>query len=75
VLACAAAPEALRERVVRRHAEGKDAAEADLAILEKQFEWLEPLAADEPALVVHTDTSYSLDELVARLCRRQRLGN
>jgi hypothetical protein len=75
VLACAAAPEALRERVVRRHAEGKDAAEADLAILEKQFEWLEPLAVDEPALVVHTDIGYSLDELVAHLCRRQKLGD
>ncbi len=74
LLACEAAPEVLRERVARRHAQGRDAAEADLAILEKQLQWREPMTAEETPVVVRTDTAYTPDQLIAPLCRRQKLG-
>ncbi|MCM2328846.1 MAG: AAA family ATPase [Lysobacter sp.] len=47
LVACAAPEEVLRERVARREREGHDASEAGLAILERQFASIEPLATDE----------------------------
>lgn len=67
ILACDAAAAEMRARVARRYAAGTDAAEADLAILEKQFHWVEPLSPDEPALVIRTDEPYGLDQLAAQL--------
>jgi predicted kinase len=44
------APEAiLRERVVRRMQDGKDASDAGIAVLEHQLRTAEPLASDELA--------------------------
>lgn len=45
-------PEILRERVVARCAAGRDASEADVAVLEHQLETQEPLAADEREEVI-----------------------
>ena len=41
------APEILRERVSRRSAEGRDASEADLQVLQHQIETHLPLSEDE----------------------------
>lgn len=46
----------LRERIVQRSREGKDASEADLAVLQHQLDTEEPLGADERADIVSTDT-------------------
>jgi predicted kinase len=46
----------LRERIVRRLREGRDASEADLAVLEHQLATQEPLTPDEMANVVTRDT-------------------
>lgn len=42
----------LRERIVKRSAEGSDASDANLAVLQRQLETEEPLAADERAEIV-----------------------
>ena len=48
VLACCSTPESiLRERVARRERAGKDASEANVAVLERHLAMLEPLTADE----------------------------
>ena len=54
---CDADPEVLRARVAKRAAAGKDASEADLAILAHQLEWLEPLDDSERSHTVHVDTA------------------
>jgi aminoglycoside phosphotransferase family enzyme/predicted kinase len=41
------APDILRERVSRRSAEGRDASEADLQVLERQLNTAQPLGEDE----------------------------
>lgn len=51
----------LRQRVRQRASEGVDASEADLAVLDAQFERFEPPAADEPSHVLHIDTAHALD--------------
>jgi aminoglycoside phosphotransferase family enzyme/predicted kinase len=67
VLSCQAAPEELRRRVSHRLQTGKDAAEADLRVLEQQFQWVEPIAAEEPAVVVNTDSAWVVEALIERL--------
>jgi hypothetical protein len=44
ILACAAPLEELRRRVAARRG---DASEATLAVLDRQLEWVEPVAAEE----------------------------
>lgn len=51
----------LRDRVARRVAAGSDASDADLAVLERQMESAEPLAAGEARFCVSADTSRNLD--------------
>jgi aminoglycoside phosphotransferase family enzyme/predicted kinase len=46
----------LRERVQRRQERGRDASEADLAVLEQQLETREPLGTDELAAVIEVDS-------------------
>ncbi len=46
----------LRDRVARRSADGRDASEADLAVLERQLRAYAPLAADEAAVTIVWDT-------------------
>lgn len=50
LLACAADPEILRTRVAQRLAQGGDAAEADIAVLEQQLAGYTPPAAGERPL-------------------------
>src|SRR5690606_16078251 len=52
ILACEAPVEVLRQRITDRQARGADASEATVEVLEKQLEWLEPLDANERALVI-----------------------
>ena len=47
ILDIQADPATLRERIVSRAAQGKDASEADLRVLEYQIETSEPLGTDE----------------------------
>jgi aminoglycoside phosphotransferase family enzyme/predicted kinase len=47
ILAPQATPEQLRQRISTRQAQGADASEATLAVLEQQVSELEPLGADE----------------------------
>jgi aminoglycoside phosphotransferase family enzyme/predicted kinase len=47
ILACEAPLEQLRQRIAERQAQGHDASEATLAVLEQQLGWLEPLNAAE----------------------------
>ena len=49
ILAPQASPGQLRERILARQAQGRDASEATLAVLERQLRQLEPLGADEQA--------------------------
>jgi aminoglycoside phosphotransferase family enzyme/predicted kinase len=50
LLAPEAPLEVLRDRIRQRQAQGNDASEATLAVLEQQLDWLEPLDAAERAL-------------------------
>jgi len=47
---------ALRARIRQRGAEGHDASEANLAVLEHQLRGQEPLTPGEQALTLHWDT-------------------
>jgi uncharacterized protein len=51
ILAFGAPDEVLKERISHRGAAGRDASEADWSIVERQKQWMEPLAADEEPLV------------------------
>ncbi|MBE0619606.1 MAG: AAA family ATPase [Burkholderiales bacterium] len=53
IAACTASPATLRARVAAREREARDASEAGLAVLERQFASAEPLGEDEAA---HTMT-------------------
>jgi hypothetical protein len=55
IFAFAAKEATLRERVARRHLEGRDASDADLAVLAHQIAAREPLAEDELPFVVNCD--------------------
>jgi aminoglycoside phosphotransferase family enzyme/predicted kinase len=61
ILDCRATPSMLRRRVAERNAAGTDASEAGLAVLERQFEWQDPLAADERALAIEVSTEDTVD--------------
>ncbi len=61
LLDCAADPDTLRERVAARRVRGDDAAEADVAVLERQLRYDEPPGADENPLKADSDD-------VERLC-------
>src|SRR5512139_2473818 len=56
LLACEAAPEELRDRVMRRSQQRDDASEAGVAVLERLMQTAEPLHADERlhTIEVHT---------------------
>ena len=48
ILPCHADPAVLAQRVQARSGRGDDASEADLTVLQRQQEWIEPLGPDEP---------------------------
>lgn len=56
ILECAASLPELRRRIVARGAEGRDASEADLAVLDRQLATHEPLAPWELRAAVRVDT-------------------
>jgi len=67
------APEAvLRARIAARVREGRDASEADLAVLDHQIATAEPLGPDERPAVIAVDTDRPLDvkRLVEEIERR-----
>jgi aminoglycoside phosphotransferase family enzyme/predicted kinase len=68
VLDCQAPLAVLRERVAARSQRGDDPSEADLAVLEAQREFAEPLAEDEQrvALPLRTDQPWDAAALAAR---------
>ena len=47
ILAPVAPPEVLRARIEARQAQGHDASEATVEVLERQMQWIEPLDAEE----------------------------
>lgn len=61
ILAFDAPPQVLRERVAQRNADGTDAADADVTVLEHQLAHREPLADDERAVAIELDTSGEVD--------------
>lgn len=65
IFAFAAREATLRERVARRHLEGRDASDADLAVLAHQIAAREPLAEDELPFVVNCDAETPLDTVRA----------
>ena len=70
ILDCTASPAELRRRVRARRQRGRDASEADLAVLEHQLATREPLGPAERRSAVTVDTS--IDIRYARLAARLR---
>ena len=56
ILAPQASPAQLRDRILARQAQGRDASEATLAVLERQLRTLEPLGADERQIELSVET-------------------
>lgn len=56
ILHCVAGDTELRRRLRHRSAEGKDASEADVAIMEQQIRWWEPFSDEEKPYVVSGTT-------------------
>jgi aminoglycoside phosphotransferase family enzyme/predicted kinase len=69
ILECAASPDELRRRIRSRERAGRDASEADLAVLDRQLRTAEPLdrAERRHAVVVDTERGIRYPELAARL--------
>ncbi|MGB4335112.1 MAG: AAA family ATPase, partial [Chromatiaceae bacterium] len=69
MLACEAPTEVLRERVLRRAAEGADPSEAGVDVLEAQLVSREALNADELALTLRVDTTQAScqEDVIQRL--------
>ncbi|HEX7455224.1 MAG TPA: AAA family ATPase [Gallionella sp.] len=64
ILDIQADPAILRERVRRREAEGQDASEADLRVLQHQLETARPLDADELAVATRLSGTDDLSSLI-----------
>ncbi|OPX54927.1 hypothetical protein SAMN02745127_02317 [Oceanospirillum multiglobuliferum] len=56
ILSFTASEETLRRRVLKRHAKGDDASEADVAVLEKQLQQQETISAEEASYTVTINT-------------------
>jgi aminoglycoside phosphotransferase family enzyme/predicted kinase len=71
ILDCTASPAELRRRIVARAKKGRDASEADLAVLERQLSLAEPFDRAERRHVVAVDTERDIRyaALAARLRR------
>jgi len=68
ILDCDAAPDILRQRILRRMAEHDNVSDADLSVLGKQLAIREPLSQEERALSVSVTpgTQIDVDDLVSR---------
>jgi len=62
IVDCEASDRTLRERIARRLAKGRDASEADAAVLDYQQSIREPIAADETTSVVRWNTELRDDQ-------------
>ena len=69
LLDCQAAPATLQQRVRQRQGLGQDPSEADLAVLARQIEFDEPLAADELATAIVCSTDDPALDLAALTAR------
>lgn len=70
---CAAKETTLRERIVKRDSEGRDASEAGLAVLERQLATQDLLAKDESELAIEFDREQGAelpDKALQELARR-----
>lgn len=69
IVSCTAPAEVLRERVRARYQAGTDAAEADVAVLERQLATQEELTPEElqRAIVIDTQPPYDVSALMAGL--------
>ena len=67
ILACVAPPEVLEARVQQRRREGRDASDADLAVLARQQERLEPLSPSERDVTVTLDSRESSGRWLERI--------
>jgi aminoglycoside phosphotransferase family enzyme/uncharacterized protein with PIN domain/predicted kinase len=63
IVACEADTETLKRRIRRRMGEGRDASDADIAVLEHQLDAREPLDEAEQRLVLHPDGGPSFGSL------------
>jgi hypothetical protein len=73
IASCAAAPATLRARLAAREREARDASEAGLAVLERQFAAAEPLAPEEAAHALIIDAGHGAGAPEAAALA-QRLG-
>jgi len=73
ILALEAEPDTLRQRIRQRQAAGRDASEADLAVLESQLQHHDPLDPAENRYVMRIDTEQPLDP--AALAEAIRAGS
>ena len=63
IVACEADTETLKQRIRRRMGAGRDASDADIAVLEHQLDAREPLDEAEQRLVLHPDGGPSFGSL------------
>ncbi len=73
IASCVAQEATLRERVVKRDREGKDASEAGVVVLERQIATQDPLAKDESELAIVFDQERGgelADKALQELARR-----
>lgn len=75
ILALEAAPGVLRERIRQRQRAGRDASEADLAVLESQLQHHDPLDAEEQRVTHPVDTEQPLDPAALAARIRQQPGH
>jgi aminoglycoside phosphotransferase family enzyme/predicted kinase len=80
IVQCAASEATLRARVNSREAQGEDASDAGLAVLERQLAAAQPLAPEEQAIAILLDTETAegrergLDAVAARLAAAAASG-
>jgi hypothetical protein len=67
IVSLAAPSDVLQARIVQRQAQGTDASEAGLAVLESQLANLEPFDADEAMHVIHFHSGGTVENLISRL--------
>ncbi|SIT66135.1 hypothetical protein SAMN05216526_0490 [Ectothiorhodosinus mongolicus] len=72
ILECQASVETLRARIEKRQAEGHDASDADLRVLEKQLQNATPFQADEPILIIDSQQPLDLEAITQLMGGKQR---
>ena len=74
IIHCVASEALMAERIVRRQAEGRDASEATIDVLNRQKQHAEPLNDSEhaSAILVDSDDALSIDAMVSRLVALER---